>query len=260
MGNTMCRIILAPAVPPAALQSLGQQLRSQVRQPVTLLLCDLIGTRVRVSEAVAARAAEVRLIDIEPSLSFEVLRAASDAALGDGAYCLRIADDEGRDEKFPSSDWLKQFYPAHDLAWLLEPQEKPVSWNTTAAYVCPGNPASWGLQVPMMLALLDVATPGVARRCPMCRTEYVSRGEKGQCPSCSFVAWPFRDQKQARYIQSVPLDAFAWGTCTRCRRSKAFHHVVEQCFRCGQLLAGGSKRHAVNLHDNRDEIAALLVL
>ena len=56
----------------------------------------------------------------------------------------------------------------------------------------------------------------------------------------------------------IPLDAFGWGSCSRCGSSREFTYEVQQCFRCGQLMEGNPGRHKVPLVANKAEIIALV--
>lgn len=258
MGNTICRVILSKDASSDVALRFGSVLRAEVQCPTMLYLRDLRGKRIRDPRLVAARDAEFRLMDLEPTTRPDVLVRTADATIGEGRFVVRVADDEVADRTLPDVDALERFYPGVELRWALEPDERPIPWNNDSFFLVPGNPSHWGLKVPLMAALLEAATPGSERPCPMCRTRYTSQGDRGQCPSCGFVAQPFRTLEEAIRRTRVPLDAFAWGRCPRCRRAREFTYRVEQCFRCGQLLEACSDRHKLVLIDDNDEISSLL--
>jgi hypothetical protein len=258
MGNSLCRVILGKQVPDEAVEALALLLRATLTRPSTLHLRDLAGRRVRNPGLLAARDAGLRLVDLDPGWPKGKLLPALGTALGADRFVLRVVDDEDRDVIEPHKDRLAELYPGLDLEWALEPEEQPVPWNRRAFFVCPHNPPQWGTHVPVMATLLSVATPGQSRPCPACRTVYTSRGERGQCPACGFVAYPFKAREEMTRQLPVPLDAFGWGRCPRCRKPSEFIFRVQQCFTCGQLLTASPGRHPLELRDNADEIKALV--
>lgn len=258
MGQNICRFVLLPSATKSAAETLARNLSSKVERIVTIYFRDLEGKRARTPELQDACAAAVRIVDIAPPLSFEVLKELGTSSFGENNFLLRVADDEELDQTYPSSEWLTSAYPQHDLDWLLDPEEDPIPWNTSSFYLFPNNPATWDLEVPLFLSLLNVALPNQTRPCPFCKSQYTSKGERGQCNACGFVAQPFQTKDQAKTILPVRLDAFAWGSCPRCRRSREFVHQVEQCFRCGQLMEANPGKHAVPLQMNKGKILELL--
>ena len=172
---------------------------------------------------------------------------------------MRVTDDEGADAAIQEANGLSRLFPDIELGWVLEPEDRPIPWNIDPFYLRPGNPTHWSLKVPIMANLLNVAVPGQMRPCPMCHTQYTSNGERGQCSACGFIATPFRTRTEAKTISPVPLDAFGWGRCPRCRQSREFSHHVEQCFRCGQLLEGAPGRQGKILPaPNKAEVIELI--
>jgi hypothetical protein len=258
MGNNICRLILARDVDSAAAAAFAHAIRHCVKRPTSLYLRDLRGKSVRKGHLVAARDAGVRILDASQSLPADTLETAATATFGLGRFIVRIADDEDTDITLPNLAALEALYPGLDLNWLLEPEENPIPWDSEPFHIFPGNPESWGLKVPLVAAFLAPAMPGLPRPCPMCRFTYSTKGDRGQCPSCGFVAMPFRSLIEAKTIQKAHLDAWAFGNCTRCRKPREFTQLVEQCFHCGQILEGDPGRYTLNLADNRPEIIALL--
>jgi hypothetical protein len=257
MGNGICRIILAADISLDLPAQFADSLRSEVHRPTSLYCRNLHGKSVRKPHLLAARDAGLCLIDVDPVIDPALLARVAAATFGENRFVVRTADDEGLDITWPSADVLARLYPGIDLAWALEPDETPIPWNTDPFYLFPGNPPHWSLKVPVMASLLRVVN-SLQRPCPMCQTVYSSKGERGQCPSCGFVAWPFRSAREATEIVSVPLDAYAWGRCPRCRGTHEFIHQVEQCFQCGKLLEGFSTRHHLTLVPNKNEIVSLV--
>ena len=258
MGNSICRLILAKGTTSDAVAFFASVMRAKVKQPTSLYLRDLRGRQVRDLRLVAARDAELRILDISPATPPDTLAAIAASTFGQGRFIVRVADDEDEDATIPASTTLAQLYPGVNLDWVLMAEDRPFPWNSEPFFVCPGNPANWSLKIPLMATLLLVASPGQVRPCPGCRTPYTSKGDRGQCPSCGFVAWSFRTVSEARSIRGCPLDAFAWGRCPRCRKSREFTYRIEQCFRCGQLLEGDPGRHTLTLIANKGEVASLL--
>jgi hypothetical protein len=258
MGNNICRVILGRAAPSDAAERFAGLLRGEVRRPTVIYRRDLRCRRVRDPRLVAARNADLRLLDIDPVTPPELLARVAAPAIGEGNFAIRVADDEDMETTLPAADALARLYQGVDLEWVLEPEDRPIPWNNEPFFLFPGNPPHWGLKVPLMAALLQIACPGQKRPCPLCRTEYTSRGDHGQCPSCGFVVQPFRTATEAKNRVQVLLDAFAWGRCPRCRRAREFTYQVEQCLRCGQLLEGDPSGFQLTLVDNCSEVASLL--
>ncbi len=259
MGNSVCRLVLSREVPGSAVTDFARLLRSKVLRPTSLYLRDLSGRHIRDARLVAARDASVRIIDVEPITSVPLLQEAAELTLGQGRFVIRVADDEETDITVPNESAITNIFPGARLSWLLAPDERPIPWNVETYYLFPGNASNWSLQVPIMASLMHISTPSQTRSCPMCRTLYSSKGERGQCPACGFVATPFRTRHDAMTISPTPLDAFGWGRCSRCSGTREFTHQVEQCFHCGQLLEGAPGRHKnVALKPNKAEIIALV--
>jgi hypothetical protein len=257
----MKRIVLAPAIDPGLVRSYAQVLRDSQKRFATLLLLDLAGRQVRKPSLKHAQSANVRVMEIDSLIQADVLRNAAVAVFGETNFLYREVDDEDVDVCVPDAAWLGRTFKTDDLAWLLEPEEDPIPWNRTCFYVFPGNPAAWDVTVPIHAGLMTVARPGEPRACPSCGTTYTSkRQDMCQCPNrgCGFVAHPFASVPEAKSTVQVPLDAFAWGRCPRCRRAVGFVNQIEQCSRCGQLLRGTSNRHALELTDNSKQIARLV--
>ena len=255
MGNAICRLILSPDVTSDEIEAFAVILRRDSRRLITMHLRDLKRKRVRKEELLPIANSAVRIIDFEPSITFDDISISLSMSLGTSKSLYRLADDEGVDVTLPGVDWLRNVYPSHDLSILLEPDQTPIPWNTESIYVCPGNPDDVNSRVPIALSLLFVATPGAKRDCPMCKNSFVTVGERGQCNACGFISWPFNSKSEALQIATVPLDAFGYGRCIRCRASREFINLVEQCFRCGKLLRGDGTRHKLEQKDNATEVA-----
>lgn len=213
MGNNICRVIAGVNVSAESMERFAALLRQEFKQPAILYQRDLRGRSVRDKRLVAARDANLRLLDIDAEITAELLARTALASMGDGNFLIRIADDEGSDVTYPAVDVLAHLYPGANLGWVLEADERPIPWNTKPFFLCPGNPPNWNSGVPVMAALLHVAQPGMQRLCPICRFVYCSNGKRGQCPSCGFVAYPFCGSGEAKQFAAVRLDAFAWGRC-----------------------------------------------
>lgn len=257
MGNAICRLLLSPDVSSEQVEVLAVALRRDSRCFVTMHLRDLKGKRVRKGYLLPIANSAVRIIDFAPSIRFDDISVPLSKSVGTGKSLYRLADDEGVDVTVPSADWLRDVYPSFDLSVLLEPDQTPIPWNTELFYVCPGNPDDVNPRVPIALSLLFVALPGAKRDCPLCKNSFVTVGERGQCNVCGFTSWPFKSLSEALQIATVPLDAFGYGRCIRCRASREFSNLVEQCFRCGKLLRGDGTRHKLKLKDNAIEVANL---
>jgi hypothetical protein len=255
------RLVLAPSVEIDLVRLYARALRKSQRRFALLYLLDLVGRRVRKPELKLAKSAKVRIVDIESLIPSEILQRTAHDIFGESGYLYREVDDEDTDICAPGAEWLEFTFHSDQLTWLLEPEETPIPWNKTPFYAYPGNPDTWDVTVPIHAGLLTVARPGEPRLCPVCRTEYTSkRQDECQCPNteCNFVARPFASITEAMSIAPIPLDAFGWGRCPRCRLSHDFARQVEQCARCGQLLHGSSNRHKLDLSDNSEEITSLL--
>ncbi|GEM_PF-4369891 len=257
----MRRIVLAPAVDRGLICSYAKLLRDSQKRFATLMLMDLAGRQVGEPLLKQVQSANVRLLDIDSLIRADVLRNAAVTVFGEANFLYREVDDEDTDICVPDAAWLDRTFKADGLAWLLLPEEEPIPWNRACFYVFPGNSEAWDVTVPVHAGLMTVARPGEPRACPACDTTYTSkRQDMCQCPSreCGFVARPFASVPEAKSIAPVPLDAFAWGTCPRCRKATAFANHVEQCSRCGQLLRGTSNRHKLELADNSEQVARLV--
>jgi hypothetical protein len=259
MGNHFRYIILAPAVSASAVEAMARLLRSEQLAPVTLTLCDLVQKRVRKPEFQAAKHAEVRLIEIETTLHHPVLIDAAERSFGP-LFLYREQNDEGLDVCHPNASWLKATFARVDLDWLLELPEQPPPWNRTSYYALPGNPPTSSVLIGVQASLLRWSLPNESRRCPMCGTSYTTRHSRGQCTNqeCSFVWEPFETSELAYTIRPLKLDAFAWGTCPRCRRSRCFTNKIEQCHRCGQLMIEDGSSHPLALIDNVSDVHTFL--
>jgi hypothetical protein len=258
MGNAICRLLLSPEVTSEQIEAFAVALRRDSRRLVTMHIRDLKGKHIRKDYLLAIANSDVRIIDFEPRLTFDEISVPVSKSLGPNKSLFRLADDEGLDVTLPSVDWLRDVYPTSDLTALLEPDQTPIPWNTESLYVCPGNPDDVEPHVPIALSLLFVATPGAKRDCPLCANSFVTVGERGQCNVCGFTSWPFKSRAEALQIAIVPLDAFGFGYCIRCRASRESTHLVEQCFRCGKLLRGDGTRHKLKLKDNAIDVANLI--
>jgi hypothetical protein len=257
----MKRIVLSPDVDSSSVQEYARALRASQRRFAMLSLLDLDGRRVRKPQLKAAQEAKVRIVDIDSRIPADVLHGTACNVFGEPRLMYREVDEEEIDIYLPDAAWLQRTFGNADLGWLLESEEEPIPWNKQSFYVFPNNPDEWGVTVPLCAGLLAVARPGESRVCPMCGTEFTSkRQDMCQCPSsdCNFVSRPFASVNEARCIAEVPLSAFAWGTCPRCRLGLDFVNQIEQCSRCGQLLRGFSDRHSLELKDNAEEITKLL--
>jgi len=258
IGNELVRIILEPGTPSDAARMLAKQLRVDHPRPTTVIHRSLREKKVRRPELKAARDADIAVVDVDSTAVAAVLQSAAIAAIGDGRFLLRACDDEELDVAYPDRNWIERIYQTTALDWLLEPEQDPIPWVNSAFYAIPSNPPDWDETVPIMATLLRVAFPGQARACPICNTNYVSHGGRGQCPSCGFVAFPFLSTADAFAWERVPLDAFAWGQCGRCRKRSEFAAIVQQCSRCGRLMEGDGSFRSLLIPDNRPQIAMLL--
>jgi hypothetical protein len=258
MGNYICRYILPPSTGREAVARISLHLRQTYRTPTVLHRRDLQGRNVRNPLFKILFDANIVLVDVEGRLKPDDLIDAGTKVFGGRAFLLRHADDDELDVTYPNAEWLKEAYGNVRLEQLLDPEEAPIPWNTETWYAYPRNPPEWDCSVPIMAALLQVARPGDPRECPICATTYTSKGDRGQCPSCGFVSWPFKSAAEATQFAAVPLDAFKWGHCPRCRLPKELSHVIEQCTRCGQLLRGDGSKHKIGLIDNEGFVRSLL--
>ena len=68
MNNSLCRLVLGREVPVSAVMSFALSLRSEIKRPTSLYLRDFSGRSVRDPRLVAARDANLRVIDVEPTL------------------------------------------------------------------------------------------------------------------------------------------------------------------------------------------------
>ncbi len=259
MPNHFRKLIVTPEVPDRAFADLAASLRSRQNRPATLVICDLKGKRLRSDRLKQAQELSIRQIEIQGSVSQEILFEICEATLGTSNWLYREQDDEARDVCFPGPDWLEKVFRTQSLGWLLEIEEKPTSWNRRALYAFPGNPAAWTVEMPINARLLHVAQPLEPRHCPRCGETYTSkRSDRCQCPSCAYVAMPFSSKEDAARFETAPLDAFSWAKCPRCRQSMRFTHRTEQCQHCGRLLKAQS-RHELQLHENAKYIEGAIV-
>lgn len=258
MSNEICRLILSPDVTSDEIEVFAVILRRDSRRLLTMHLRDLKGKHVRKEELLPIAKSGVRIIDFEPSITFDEISIPISMSWGTSKSLYRFADDEDVDVTLHSDNWLRDVYSSFDLSILLEPDQSPIPWNTESIYVCPGNPDDINSRVPIALSLLFVATPGAKRNCPLCKNSFVTVGERGQCTACGFISWPFNSRSEALQIATVPLDAFRYGRCIRCRASREFNNLVEQCFRCGKLLRGDGTRHKLKQKDNANEVANII--
>ncbi|MCE9606461.1 MAG: hypothetical protein K8U03_16320 [Planctomycetia bacterium] len=258
MGCSLTRYILRPNQDITTIQALAREFRHSLSRPSRLVFRNLSESKVRRSELKLFRDAGASIVDLVTSATQEQLIQLAKRILGEDGFLLCITNDEECDFIYPSQEWLDTHYPTHGLEWLLLPDKVPIPWNNTAMYAFPSNSPSWDETVPIMGSLLSVAVVGRPRPCPYCATIYTSRGERGQCPACGAIAQPFSSSNAAHAIIVIPIDAFGWGTCYRCRASYEFNALIEQCSRCGQMLQAETKRHGNVLRDNSNRIRELL--
>ena len=254
MGNHFRKLIVSPDVPEQAFRELAVTLRSRQNSSITLVICDLNGKRLRTEHVKLAQELGVRQIEIEGDVSQSILFEICDATLGPSNWLYREQDDEELDICIPGPEWLEKVFNTESLTWLLDIEEKPIAWKKKALYAFPGNPPGWEVELPINVRLLQVARAAESRPCPKCGATYISkRDDRCQCPGCGCVAMPFSSKEDAKRFEEVPLDAFSWGKCSRCRNSIQFTKRAEQCQRCGRILRATS-RHAVELQENAKEI------
>jgi ribosomal protein S27AE len=254
MGNHFRKLLVSPVIPEHAFRKLAVALRSRQKSPMTLVICDLKGKRPRMEHVRLAQELGVRQIELEGNVLRPVLFEVCDSTLGPSNRLYREQDDEEMDICFPGPDWIEKAFGTKLLTWLLEIEEKPIAWNKWTLHAFPGNPPQWDVAVPVNVGLLQVARANENRPCSRCGATYVSkRDDRCQCPHCGEVALPFSSKEDAKRIDEVPLDAFSWGKCTRCRQSKQFTNRLEQCQRCGRLLRAIS-RHNTELQENAEAI------
>ena len=256
MGNSLRRIILAPAVEYPDVVRFAEALRA-AQVPAVLTYATLESSKPRRPELRAARDARVRVVDLDTHATGERLVSIADETLIAGKYLYRDVDDEGRDECIPSREWLQATFAVSGLEWLLEPEEHPVPWESTNLYCFPLNPPELGVTFPFSVALLQVFAPGQPVSCPRCGVSFTPRRQRTQCPAEPSIVELFESDTDAMRTEAVPLDAWGHGRCPRCRRSRAFTRRLEQCLRCGRLMRGEPGRHAVALQENEGELHAL---
>ncbi len=256
MGNSLRRIILAPAVPYEDVVRFAEALRA-AQVPALLTYCTLDSSTPRRVHVRAAKQAGVRVVEIDTPARSESLLSIADETLPRGSYLYRYVDDEDGDECIPSGDWLKSTFPVSDLEWLLAPEEHPVPWASTNLYSFPRNPPELGVTFPFSLALLQVFAAGQAVSCPRCGVSFIPKRPRTQCPGDATIVELFESPGDAMRTEQVPLDAWGYGKCPRCRRSHAFGRRFEQCLRCGRVMRGEPGRHSVALAENEAELHAL---
>lgn len=259
MGNHFRKLLVSPGVPEHAFRELAVALRSRQNSPMTLVICDLKGKKLRMEHVKLAQERGVRQIELEGNVPQPVLLEVCDSTLGPSNWLYREQDDEEIDTCVPGTDWLENVFGTNSLTWLLEIEEKPIAWNKKALYAFPLNPPEWDVDVPINVGLLQVARATESRPCPRCGATYVSkRDDRCQCPHCAYVAMPFSSKEDAKRVEEVPLDAFSWGKCPRCWKSMQFTNRLEQCQRCGRLLRATS-RHSLELEENAEVMEAAVV-
>ena len=257
MGNHFRKLIVSPEVPDHAFHELAVALRSRQKSPITLVICDLKGKKLRSEHLKQAQELGIRQIELEGNVPDSLLFEICDSTLGPSKWLYREQDDEELNTCVPSPDWLETVFGTDSVAWILEIEDKPIAWNKKSLYAFPSNPPGWGVEVPINAGLLQVARANESRQCPKCGTKYVSKHDRGQCPQCGCVTMPFTSQQDAGRIEEVQLDAFSWGKCARCRGAMQFTNRVQQCQQCGRLLRASS-RHTLALRENAEEVAAVL--
>src|SRR5262249_35665648 len=148
----------------------------------------------------------IRQIELQGQVPQELLFDICDSALGSSNWLYREQDDEDIDVCVPGPEWLGAVFRTTSLAWLLEIEETPISWNKYSLYVFPGNPPDWDVEVPINARLLQVVRANESRPCPMCGTDYVcKRDDRCQCPHCAYIAMPFATKEHAKHVELAPL-------------------------------------------------------
>ena len=110
MGNSLRRIILAPAVPYEDVVRFAEALRA-AQVPALLTYCTLDSSTPRRAHVRAAKQAGVRVVDLDTPARSESLLSIADETLPRGNYLYRYVDDEDGDECIPSRDWLQSTFP-----------------------------------------------------------------------------------------------------------------------------------------------------
>jgi hypothetical protein len=261
MGNHIKRFILAPSVQRDAVMALAVRLREEQRRPTTLTFCSLEDKQPRLEHARLAKQVNVRKVEVESALLPAVLIPAADAELGAGNFLFREKDDENLAVCHPNALWLRNTFGADGLEWLIDNFfEDHTSWGTERFYALPGNPPNCDVTLPIHVNMLRPARRGEPRACPICAQVYVSRFPRAQCRNtdCHFSYIPFESARDAYRIVAAKVGNTGWGSCPRCKKSRTFAAIVEQCQKCGQVIEATNASFKVDMKDNRTAAYSLM--